>query len=136
MILPSPIPERMFGADPEFTLKTRLLAKTDPAVFDGAWEEYLEAFRNPETIRATCDDYRAAATIDIEHDDAETGKLTMPLLCLWGAEGVIERCSDALALWQLRAEDVRGRALPCGHYMPEEIPEAIAQELAAFFEPS
>jgi haloacetate dehalogenase len=75
MILPNPIPERMFGADPEFTLRAKLGGFTDLSVFDGAWEEYLEAFRNPETIRATCDDYRAAATIDIEHDDAETGKL-------------------------------------------------------------
>jgi haloacetate dehalogenase len=70
MILPNPIPERMFGADPEFTLRAKLGGFTDLSVFDGAWEEYLEAFRNPETIRATCDDYRAAATIDIEHDDA------------------------------------------------------------------
>ncbi|MCH8168437.1 MAG: alpha/beta hydrolase, partial [Proteobacteria bacterium] len=69
MILPSPIPERMFGADPEFTLRSKLGAFTDLEVFSGAWEEYLEAFHDPETIRATCDDYRAAATIDIEHDD-------------------------------------------------------------------
>lgn len=134
MILPSPIPERMFGADPEFTLRTRLLANTDESVFDGAWEEYLEAFRNPETIRATCDDYRAAAGVDIDHDDAETAKLRQPLLCLWGADGVIERCYDALALWRERAEDVRGHTLPCGHYMPEEVPETIARELAAFFD--
>ncbi|MFQ5566213.1 MAG: alpha/beta fold hydrolase [Paracoccaceae bacterium] len=133
MILPHPIPERMFGADPEFTLRKKMGGFTDLAIFEGAWEEYLEAFRDPETIRATCDDYRAAATIDIEHDDAETGKLAVPLLCLWGAKGVIERCFDPLALWRQRAADVRGHALPCGHFMPEELPGEITRELAEFF---
>ncbi|MCH8168115.1 MAG: alpha/beta hydrolase, partial [Proteobacteria bacterium] len=90
-------------------------------------------FSNPETLRATCDDYRAAATIDIEHDDAETAKLATPLLCLWGAKGVIERCFDPLALWRERASDVRGHALPCGHFMPEELPAEITRELADFF---
>ena len=57
----------------------------------------------------------------------------MPLLCLWGSEGVIERCFDPLALWRERAVDVRGHDLPCGHYMPEELPDEITRELAAFF---
>ena len=134
MIQPAPLPERMFGADPEFTLREKLSILGTLDLFgDGAWEEYLDAFRDPETIRGTCEDYRAAATIDIAHDDAETGKLTMPLLCLWGANGVIERCFDPLDLWRLRAETVTGRALPCGHYMAEEIPDQITADLAAFF---
>lgn len=133
MIQPAPMPERMMAADPEAMLREKLGILGRPEMFEGVWEEYLEAFRDPETIRATCNDYRAAATIDIEHDDAETGKLTMPLLCLWGANGVIERCFKPLELWRLRAEDVRGHALPCGHYMPEEVPELIVGELAAFF---
>jgi haloacetate dehalogenase len=133
MIQPAPMPERMMSADPEATLREKMGRMGDLAIFGKAWPEYLEAFSNPETVRATCDDYRAAATIDIEHDDAETGKVRVPLLCLWGRRGVIERCFDALAEWRKRAEDVRGHALDCGHYMPEELPDEIAAELAAFF---
>ena len=134
MIQPHPIPEKMFGAEPVETLLARMGTPKEQGIFDGAWEEYVEAFSNPETIRATCDDYRAAATIDIAHDDAETHKIKQPLLCLWGSKGVIEAQFDALALWRLRAEQVEGRALPCGHYMPEEVPDQIVSELSAFFD--
>ena len=134
MIQPSPIPERMFGADPEFTLREKLSILGDMSMFgDGAWEEYLEAFKDPETIRGTCEDYRAAVGIDIEHDDAETGKVAVPLLCLWGKKGVIERCFEPLALWRLRAEDVTGWSMSTGHYMAEEDPEGVADALARFF---
>lgn len=132
MILPAPEPERMMQADPDAFWLARC-AKKGTEMFDEALEEYLTAFRDPETIRATCDDYRAAAGIDLAHDDAEKGKLTVPLHCLWGAQGVIERCFDPLALWRLRAEKVTGRSLPTGHYMAEEAPDAIAAELVAFF---
>ena len=133
MILPHPIPERMFGAEPVETLLARMGTARAKGIFGEAWDEYVAAFENPETIRGTCEDYRAAAGIDIEHDDAETGRLAMPLLCLWGSQGVIERCYDPLALWRMRADDVRGHALDCGHYMAEEIPDQISAELAAFF---
>lgn len=132
MILPSPEPERMMQADPDAFWLARC-AKDGAKKFDEALDEYLAAFRDPETIRATCDDYRAAAGIDIAHDDAEREKLAVPVHCLWGAHGVIERCFDPLALWRLRAETVTGRSLPTGHYMAEEAPEAIADELIAFF---
>ena len=132
MILPAPEPERMMQADPDAFWLARC-AKNGTGMFDEALEEYLTAFRDPETIRATCDDYRAAAGIDIAHDDAETGKLTVPIHCLWGEHGVIESCFDPLALWRLRAETVTGRSLPTGHYMAEEAPDAVAEELAVFF---
>ena len=134
MILPHPIPERMISADPDrFWLDKCVRQGGSRNIYGEALEEYLEAFRDPETIRGSCEDYRAAATIDIAHDDAETNKLPMPLLCLWGKKGVIERCYDPLALWRLRAEDVRGHALDCGHYMAEELPDEISTELARFF---
>ena len=133
MLLPHPMPEDMIGADPARYWKAQCSRGKGLAIFDGAIEEYLEAFSNPEMIRASCDDYRAAANIDIEHDDDETGKLKMPLLCLWGADGVIEQCFDPLALWRLRAEDVQGQAIPCGHFMPEEAPEEIVRALKGFF---
>lgn len=133
MILPAPEPERMMQADPDAFWLARC-AKAGTEMFDEALDEYLTTFRDPETIRATCDDYRAAAGIDIQHDNAETHKLPMPVHCLWGAKGVIEQCFDPLALWRLRAETVTGRSLPTGHYMAEEAPDQIADELAAFFQ--
>ena len=133
MILPHPMPEEMMAANPDqFWLRKCARQGGDVSIFGDALEEYLVAFRDPETIRGSCEDYRAAATIDIEHDNAETGRLRMPLLCLWGEKGVIGRL-DPLAMWRKRAEDVRGRSLPCGHYMPEELPDEIADELAGFF---
>jgi haloacetate dehalogenase len=136
LILPPPRPERMIGADPDAFWREKCDGGPGGLeIFGEALEEYLAAFRDPETIRASCDDYRAACAIDIAHDDADDSKLPMPLLCLWGAKGVIERCFDPLALWRERAADVRGHALPCGHYMPEELPREITRELAGFLGP-
>ncbi len=133
-ILPPPRPERMIAAEPDRFLQDFCGSRhAGLAIFDGALDEYVAAFRDPETIRASCDDYRAAAGIDITHDDAETAKLAMPLLCLWGAKGIIGKCFDPLALWRERAEDVRGHALDCGHYLAEELPDETARELDAFF---
>jgi haloacetate dehalogenase len=87
----------------------------------------------PETIHASCEDYRAAASIDIVHDDADAGrKVDCPTLVLWGSEGVIATNFDALALWRQRAADVRGCALEGGHYLAEECPEAVLAELLPF----
>jgi haloacetate dehalogenase len=85
-------------------------------------------------IHASCEDYRAAATIDIAHDDADGGRtLACPLLALWGERGAVGKCFDVLALWRERAADVRGRALPGGHYLAEELPDLVVQEFTAFF---
>ena len=79
-------------------------------------------------------DYRAAASIDIEHDDKDDGrKLRMPIDILWAKRGVIESCFDALELWRQRAEDVEGAVLDATHYMAEEIPNDIAARMSAFF---
>ena len=98
-----------------------------------ALEEYLECFRDPAVIHASCEDYRAAITIDREHDDADTTRLKMPLLALWGRNGAIERHFDCLRLWRERAEDVRGWSVEGGHYLAEEKPEEIAAALRGFF---
>lgn len=133
-ILPPPRPERMIGADPDRFLRDFCGSRpAGLAIFDGALDEYVAAFRDPEAIRASCDDYRAAAGIDIAHDDAETAKLPMPLLCLWGDKGIIGTCFDPLALWRERAEDVSGHALGCSHYLAEELPDETAAALEAFF---
>ena len=96
--------------------------------------EYVRAFRDPRTIHATCEDYRAAATIDLVHDRKDLRKkLKMPLLALWGKHGVIAALFDCLADWREVATDVRGKALPCGHFIPEESPGELLLELRRFF---
>jgi haloacetate dehalogenase len=142
LIQPAPFPERMIGADPEAYLRYNFgegrpgrpagLAPFLPEAFP----EYLRCFRAAGTIHASCEDYRAAASIDLEHDRADYGRrrVECPLLVLWGEQGVIGRCFDPLADWRDYASDVRGRALPCGHYLPEELPGPCADELEAFFD--
>jgi haloacetate dehalogenase len=89
--------------------------------------------RDPETIHAICEDYRAAATIDLVHDEADRNhKVESPLLALWGERGVVERLYDVLEVWREYASDVRGRALPAGHFLAEERPEETAEELVSF----
>lgn len=137
LIQPAPFPEQLIGAAPEAYLRKHMggryagLAPFEP---DG-WPEYLRCLKDPAAIHATCEDYRAAASIDLVHDDADFGRVRIacPLLVLWGAHGVIERCFDALADWREYANDVRGRALDCGHYLAEERPAETAAALLEFF---
>ena len=96
--------------------------------------EYARAFRDPRTIHATCEDYRASATIDLVHDKQDLRrKIRMPLLALWGRQGVIEALFNCLADWREVASDVRGRALQCGHFIPEEKPNELVRELRRFW---
>ncbi|HUP96805.1 MAG TPA: alpha/beta hydrolase [Usitatibacter sp.] len=137
LILPAPIPERMIGNDLEGVLPAKMgsgSAGLSPFAPE-AWAEYVRCF-TPGMVHASCEDYRAAASIDLEHDrsDREAGrKVRCPLLALWGARGVVEKCFKPLDEWRRVADDVRGRALPAGHYLPEEVPELVAGELEKFF---
>ncbi|WP_210529926.1 alpha/beta fold hydrolase [Rubellimicrobium arenae] len=134
LIQPAPLPETMIAADPDGFWRTKC-GERGLDIFDSrALDAYLEAFRDPAVIAASCEDYRAAATIDLRHDDEDGGrKVTQPLLALWGEFGVVERCFDVLALWRERAEDVRGRPVPAGHYLAEECPDDVAAAFADFF---
>jgi haloacetate dehalogenase len=130
LIQPAPVPERMIGADPQaYMLATMGSRHAGMAAFDPrALAEYERCLADPETVRALCEDYRAAATIDLEHDRADRAasrRIGCPVQVLWGEHGTIEACFDALALWREVADDVRGHALPCGHYVAEEAPEAL-----------
>ena len=134
LILPAPGPEAMIGADPRgYWLAKCGEGSAGLSPFSkGALAAYLDAF-TPEAIHASCEDYRAAAGIDIAHDDADGDRrLDQPLLALWGADGVVARCFDPLALWRERASDVRGEAVPGGHYLAEERPEEVVRHLVAF----
>ena len=136
LIQPGGLPERLIGGEAEFFLRHQLApllrdpAKLEPEVF----ADYLRCFRNPETIRATCAEYRAGASIDLEHDRADRGrKLTMPLLMLWGSRSSQGSGYDVLGVWRDHAEDVRGQAIDSGHFIPEEAPDEAYRALREFF---
>ena len=136
LIQPHPMPEQIISKDPEafWKLKCFNQANGKNPFSTEALSEYLTAFKQPDAIHSSCEDYRAAASIDIEHDNADQGKkLLMPVLALWAKLGVIESCFDALELWRLRADKVEGEALEAGHYMAEEIPKDIAKRMSEFF---
>jgi haloacetate dehalogenase len=135
LIQPAPFPERMIAAECELFLQKMLgLSGTPGAHEPEAYAEYLRCFRNPETIRATCDEYRAGATIDLAHDRADRGrKLAMPLLVLWGQRSGQGSGYDMLAVWREHAEDVRGQPIASGHFIPEEKPDDAYRALRDFF---
>ncbi|HUG21082.1 alpha/beta fold hydrolase, partial [Piscinibacter sp.] len=137
LIQPSPLPERLIEADPGAYLRDLMggrsagLAPFDPRAF----AEYVRALSQPGAAHATCEDYRAAASIDLVHDraDRERGlRLPMPLLVLWGEHGVVQRCFQPLDEWRRVADDVHGETLPCGHYIPEEAPGALLAHALPF----
>jgi haloacetate dehalogenase len=136
LIQPGQLPERLIGTDPVYYLRKKLGAWA--ALDDFAPEalaEYERCFGDPATIHASCEDYRAAASIDLVHDEADLDrKIQCPLLVLWGRRGLMERHFDVLATWREKAAGpVSGRALDCGHFLAEERPEDTARELLAFF---
>ena len=137
LIQPHPFPETLIAADPELYLRHTMgtrsagLAPFTP----GAWAEYLRCLRDPGTIHGICEDYRASAGIDLDHDreDLALGRrVACPMLALWGARGVVGQVVDPLAEWRRVAETVDGRALDCGHYIPEEAPAALLAEVLPF----
>lgn len=138
LIQPAPLPERMIAADPETWLRGCLQrwsmgndAAFDPAVV----AEYVRCFSRPDAIRASCDDYRAAAGIDLRHDAEDADKrIRCPVLALWGAKGFVGRTYDVLALWREKAIDVIGQGLACGHFLPEEMPGEVADALLRFID--
>ena len=131
LIQQHPFPETLIGNEPEAWLK-QFMGAVD-GIEPEAFAEYLRCFRDPAAIHATCEDYRAAATIDLAHDAADLDrKIACPLLVLWGANGLVGHMYDVLAVWRERASDVSGRVLPCGHWIPEEAPGEALTELRAF----
>jgi len=137
LIQPPPLPERLIEADPAAYVRDVMgkrsagLAPFDPR----ALAEYQRCLALPGAAHGICEDYRAAATIDLEHDrfDRDAGnRLALPLMVLWGEQGVVGRCFDPLAEWQRVAADVQGGALPCGHYIAEEAPDMLLERVLPF----
>jgi haloacetate dehalogenase len=135
LIQPFPLPERMIDADPEFFLRQHIeiQSKTPGSTSEAAFREYLRCYQNPTTRHAICEDYRAAAGVDLEHDAADADRrIKAPLLALWGAKGTVGTLYDVLETWREKAIDVRGRALDCGHTLQEEAPQETLEDLLAF----
>lgn len=140
LIQPPPLPEALIESDPERYVRSVMgsrhagLAPFDPA----ALAEYQRCAALPGTAMSICEDYRASAGIDLEHDRADVTagrRLAQPLRVFWGEHGTVGRCFDVLSLWRERADQVSGRALPCGHYIAEELPERVVAEAFDFFTP-
>ncbi len=138
LIQPAPLPERLIDADPAAYIRDVMgrrhagLAAFAPE----ALQEYLRCIAIPGTATSICEDYRASAGIDLEHDRADRAKghqVVAPLRVLWGAEGAVGRCFPVLDLWREAATDVSGKALGCGHYIAEEQPAKLLEEMRAFF---
>jgi haloacetate dehalogenase len=134
-IQPAPFPERMIaavGLDGIFGRMNATMGSNGGLFAPRALQEYRRCF-DARTIHASCEDYRASAGIDLEHDRADAGKkLAMPVLAIWGTRGVVGRMFDCLADWREVAEDVTGVALDSGHFIPEERPDAVKGALAKF----
>jgi haloacetate dehalogenase len=135
LIQPGGLPERLIGAEAEFFLRHMLgLARHPDRLEAEVFADYLRCFANPETIRATCDEYRAGAGIDLEHDRADRAtKITMPLLVLWGRSSGQGSGYDMLAVWRDHANDVRGQPVDSGHFLPEDAPDPTYAALRDFF---
>ena len=137
LIAPNGIPERLIAADPGFWVRSLIApllgpgASIDPPVMD----DYIRCFSDPRTIAATCADYRAAASTDLAHDEetfAAGQRIECPALALWGTEAFVGRGYEPLSVWRQYAADVRGAALPTGHFLPEEAPGLVIEALRDF----
>jgi haloacetate dehalogenase len=138
LIQPAPLPEQLIGAAPSFYLRAKLGGWGSEGLrpFDErALAEYERCF-DAAAIHAMCEDYRAAATIDLEHDRADAARrIECPVRVLWGERGVVHALYTPLADWQEKARTlVTGRPLPTGHYIAEERPDLLADEIETFFD--
>jgi haloacetate dehalogenase len=134
--LPAPFPERLIGADPDYFFETCLVTwgkmpveSLDPALL----AEYRRCWRDPAMIHGSCGDYRAAATIDLEHDEADIDRrVTCPTLALWGSEGFMHQCFDMAAQWGRRCSNLRAETLPGAHFFVDQLPKETAAVVADF----
>jgi haloacetate dehalogenase len=134
LIQDAPLPERMIANNVETWLGWSFDAAARAYIGPEAYAEYLRCFADPATIRASCEDYRAAASVDLEHDQAdENRKVACPLRVLWGSEGLIGHRYDVLGVWRGFADNVSGRTINSGHWVAEEAPVGVIAEAQRFF---
>lgn len=135
LIQPEPFPETLIRANPNYFLEhcLKTWGRDFTAFTPEALAEYQRCFQNPAMIHGTCSDYRAAATIDLEHHHLDREQLIeCPLLVLWGKQGFLEKKYDVLKLWQQRANHVTAKAINCGHFLAEEAPDETYQAIQQF----
>jgi haloacetate dehalogenase len=135
LIQPYDFPERVIGADADYFIRSRFLrvANAETVFPNEAIEEYVRCFNDPAAIHGACEDYRAGASIDLEHDDADfDNKVTCPHLALWSETGYVGRTQDVLQVWRDYSTKVHGESLPCGHYIAEELPDRAYALLREF----
>jgi haloacetate dehalogenase len=138
---PAPLPERLIAADPDaffdFHVRSLGLGRAPDRYPADLMAGYRALLDDVSTVQAICEDYRAGATVDRHHDDADRGvrKIECPLLALWSADGALPRFyGDVLDVWRPWADDVTGRPMPASHFLVEDQPEATAAALSAFLE--
>ncbi len=137
LIRPAPLPEALIESNPEQYLLGVMGSRSAGMTpfTQQAMSEYLRCLNHPGAATGICEDYRAAAGIDLEHhrQDIKLGnKVTCPLQILWGELGAVGQCFDPLSEWSRVANDVVGESLPCGHYIPEELPESLLSSAVPF----
>lgn len=135
LIQPFDFPERVIGADPDYFIRRGFEHTKDSSqVFPPeALEEYVRCFCDPAAIHGTCEDYRAGASIDLVHDEADfDNKVTCPMLAMWSETGYVGRTQDVLGVWKEYATNVQDQSFTCGHYMAEEQPDEIYAAIKAF----
>ena len=133
---PAPVPERLISGDPAAFVDYMLDAwSSNPdAIPESVREGYRRQFTDPARVHAICEQYRAAATLDVTHDDEDLGRrrITCPTLVLWSEDGPLATWYDTLAVWRDWAEDVQGGPIAGGHFLPEESPDAVVSSLLGF----
>ena len=136
LIQPYDFPERMIGADPDYYIRRSFERSANAAtVFPPeAVAEYVRCF-DTAAIHGMCEDYRAGASIDLVHDEADLDqKISCPLFALWSSTGYVGRTQDVLQVWRDYATDVRGHSVPCGHHIAEEMPDETYADLKQFLD--
>ena len=135
LIQPDGLPEKMIASDPEYFLRRHIAGqvKIEGAVDEDAIAEYLRSYSDPATLHAICEDYRAAASIDLEHDREDlASRINAPLLAIWGEQSVVGELYDVKLTWQEKANNVSGVALSCGHAIPKEAPAELTDHVLGF----
>ncbi|WP_421670816.1 alpha/beta fold hydrolase [Rahnella sp. EDr1-12] len=137
LIRPAPLPETLILADPDLYLRSVMGSRSAgmQPFTDEAYADYLRCLQLDGTARGICEDYRASAAIDLQHDQIDRNasrKVRCPLLILWGEKGTVGTCFAPLEEWAKVAEDVQGEALPCGHYLAEEQPQLLLEKVLPF----
>ena len=139
LVRPAPFPETLIRADPDLYLKQTMGARSAGLrpFTSGAYAAYLRCLSDPATAHGICEDYRASISLDLEHDRADLAagkRIVCPFLALWGADGAVGKCFDPLAEWRHWSAGVSGEALPCGHYIAEEVPGLLLERVLAFLQ--